>query len=310
MTCPQLRPVFILLMNTIIQSCLSSRCRVKLYNSVLRLNAMVTGLEFLYFITVTWQWHSMFKSKRFRIVFLSLFLVLVGAGIAATVILRPYFEVPERLNVLTVGGGASGASTGPPELMVMDFSTPISLDPVPAGWRHRRFLTRAPMDISFTEKNARPAIRLATDNSASMLFRHVDVDLRQYPVLAWQWLVEKPIDSPVDERTREGDDHPARLFISFRTEAGERRAMEIIWGNQLRRGEYKYIGGFPHYVANGGAENVGTWQDEEINLLAIYRKIWEEETPATITDIAIFCDSDETNSSSVAYFASVSLKQQ
>jgi hypothetical protein len=28
--------------------------------------------------------------------------------------------------------------------------------------------------------------------------------------------------------------------------------MEVIWGNRLRAGEYKYIGGFPHFVADGG----------------------------------------------------------
>ena len=86
--------------------------------------------------------------------------------------------------------------------------------------------------------------------------------------------------------------------------------MEIIWGNRLRAGEYKNIGSFPHYVANGGDENVGSWQDEEIDLLAIYSEIWEEETGVTITDIGLLCDTDETNTSSVAYFASVSLKQQ
>jgi len=265
----------------------------------------------------------LFKSKRLRRGLFGLLFLFVATAIAATLILRPYFEEPERLNVLTADSQsrleaidttepnvrAFTVAVGPAELVVMDFSTPLSLDPVPPGWRHRRFLTRAPMDRSFAEKNGRPAIRLATDNSASMLFRHVDVELGLYPVLAWQWLVEQAIDNPLDELTREGDDHPARLFISFRTEAGERRAMEIIWGNRLRRGEYKYIGGFPHYVANGGAENVGSWQDEEINLLEIYREIWKDDTAASITDIALFCDTDETNSSSVAYFASVTLKQ-
>ena len=145
----------------------------------------------------------MFKNKRFRFVLFTLLYFIVGAGIGITIILRPYFVAPERSNVLTVDdqpglysvevGPAATAfttSNGPPELVVMDFSNPISLDPVPEGWRHRRFLTRAPMDISFSRKNSRRAIRLATDNSASMLFRHVEVDLDRYPLLAWEWLVE------------------------------------------------------------------------------------------------------------------------
>jgi hypothetical protein len=39
------------------------------------------------------------------------------------------------------------------------------------------------------------------------------------------------------ERTREGDDHPARLFLVFRTPTGEERRMEIIWGNELKAGD-------------------------------------------------------------------------
>jgi hypothetical protein len=35
-----------------------------------------------------------------------------------------------------------------------------------------------------------------------------------------------PIRSPLDERTREGDDHPARLFLRFLTDRGKKRAME------------------------------------------------------------------------------------
>jgi hypothetical protein len=30
--------------------------------------------------------------------------------------------------------------------------------------------------------------------------------------------------------------------------------MEVIWGNRLKPGNYKYIGGFPHFVADAGEE--------------------------------------------------------
>ena len=90
-----------------------------------------------------------------------------------------------------------------------------------------------------------------------MLFRQVDIDLAAYPMLAWRWYIELPIKSPFDERTREGDDHPARLLLQFITDRGEKRAMEVIWGNRLKPGDYKYIGGFPHFVADAGDDRVG-----------------------------------------------------
>jgi hypothetical protein len=208
----------------------------------------------------------------------------------------------ERTNVLVPHGEA--------ELVVMDFATPITLDPLPAGWHHRTFWTRAPMQMSFAVKDGVPALRLATAGTASMLFHHVDVDLVDYPILSWRWYVEQPIDSPLDERTREGDDHPARLFLTFHTNDGEDRSMEVIWGNRLlHRGDYKYIGGFAHYVANGGNENVGRWHRETIDLRQIYRTVWPDAAPAHVYEIALFCDSDDTKTASISYFADLALSR-
>jgi hypothetical protein len=141
---------------------------------------------------------------------------------------------------------------GGPVVTVMDFGQPFPLDPLPSGWRHRKFWTRSPMTMAFAVKDGVPSMRFETHDSASMLFRHVDIDLTAYPMLGWRWYIELPIRSPLDERTREGDDHPARLFLRFVTDRGEKRAMEVIWGNRLKPGEYKYIGGFPHFVADAG----------------------------------------------------------
>jgi hypothetical protein len=196
------------------------------------------------------------------------------------------------------------------EVEVMDFSKPFPFEPMPPGWSHRKFWTRAPMTMSLSQKEGVAAIRLETRGTASMLVRYVDIDIDAYPRLAWRWYVETPIASPLDERTREGDDHPARLYLAFRTARGKRRAMEVIWGNRLRAGDYKTIGGFPHYVANGGDENVGAWHAEEIDLSRVYGEIWPDGEPAHLTEIALFCDSDETRSHTVSYFADVRMRRR
>jgi hypothetical protein len=72
----------------------------------------------------------------------------------------------------------------------MDFGQTFPLDPLPSGWRHRKFWTRAPMMMSFAVKDGVPSMRFETHDSASMLFRHVDIDLGAYPMLAWRWYIE------------------------------------------------------------------------------------------------------------------------
>jgi len=227
-------------------------------------------------------------------------LIVVGIAIVVAAIAYGVTRPPDRRNVLTAHGAAT--------VSVMDFADPIALDPPPAGWWHRTFWTRRAASFSQASKQGIPALKVSTDNSASMLIRFVDIELAAYPSLRWRWLVEKPIDSPVDERTDDGDDHPARLFIAFINADGDRRALEIIWGNRLLgRGDVKYRGSFPHYVANGGNGNVGTWHDERIDLISLFKRFWPEDGPGRITDIAVFCDSDETGTSSVSYFADIRL---
>lgn len=228
---------------------------------------------------------------------------LVVLTVIATGLVYWMKRSPTRENVLTATAGES--------VTVMDFSRPFPMDPPPPGWFHREFLTIDPVDFTFTVKEDTPALRVATDNSASMLFRFVDIDLDDFPVLRWRWFVEMGIDSEIDERTDEGDDHPARLFLTFMGDDGERHSMEIIWGNRhLKAGDEKLLGTFPHFVANGGEENMGRWHAEEIDLLQLYRRYFDQTGGARLIDIAIFCDSDETGTKSVSYFADVRLARR
>lgn len=216
------------------------------------------------------------------------------------------------------GGPPSAAaiSRGSPVVQLMDFSAPLQLDPVPAGWHHKKFLLTPPMDISFQRKDGHPAIRLATRASASMLVRYADVEIAAYPRLKWEWMVERPIESAYDERIgRDGDDHPARIYLKFRGSDGAEHAMELIWGNvHLHAGDWKHLKSmfglrsFPHYVVNGGNGNVGRWFREFVQLTDLYRALWGDPAGARLVEVALFCDSDNTGSSSIAYFSDVRLE--
>src|ERR1700730_14804347 len=86
--------------------------------------------------------------------------------------------------------------------------------------------------------------------------------------------------------------------------------MEVIWCNRLKPGDFKYIGGFPHFVADGGDDRVGQWLHEKIDLERIYAEIWKDAAPAHLVDVAVFCDSDDTHMASISYFAYVRLEQE
>jgi len=198
-----------------------------------------------------------------------------------------------------------------PEVTVIKASEPVPFAQPAEGWFHWKFLTRRPMQLDQVEKDGVPAIRCTTDASASIFGRYADVDVERFPILAWSWLVEKPVESELDERTVEGDDHPARLFMRFRDEDGGKHDMEIIWANKhFQPGEYKYLHDFPHFVAQTGNREVGRWVQEEVDLLAIYRKISERDDRPRTEVVALFCDTDDTGTSSVAYFGDIVLRER
>ncbi len=224
----------------------------------------------------------------------NLILLCLGAVLAVAAGARLAYLRDLPTNPLTANGET--------QLVAMDFSKPISLDAPPPGWTHHKFWARPAMKLEFVSKDNVPALRCETQGGGSIFGRWTDIDLSAYPKLTWRWNVETPLASALDERTREGDDHPVRWFLGFADSEGKAHHAEIVWGNKLlHRGDWKVLGTFVHFVADGGDENVGKWRDESADLVAIYRKASGRTDTPRLTELAIFCDSDETGGHTVAY---------
>lgn len=183
----------------------------------------------------------------------------------------------------------------------------LDTNALPKGWVHRKFLTVSAADYQMVQEDGATALQCTTNNSGSILARDTQIAVDALPMLSWQWKVTQPINSQVDEATKEGDDHPLRLFVVFSNETQERRAMEIIWSNRkYAPGDYKIIGEFHHYVANGLNENINTWHSQSVDLRQIYADIGGTGTP-TLQTLGFFCDSDNTGGRSRGFFKDVQL---
>ncbi|WP_153215980.1 DUF3047 domain-containing protein [Tritonibacter litoralis] len=194
------------------------------------------------------------------------------------------------------------ARTGPVDLLA-------DLDPdAPSdGWKERRFFRITPTTYQLTQEDDRTALRCTTDNAASILARDTDIALAALPILSWSWKLTQPIDSDIDETTRDGDDHALRFYLRFINETGTETGTEIIWSNKsYAAGDYKIIDGFYHLVATGHDAPLNTWQDNRVDLRQVYRDIGGTGSP-TLDVFGFFCDSDNTGSRSDGFFADISL---
>jgi hypothetical protein len=86
---------------------------------------------------------------------------------------------------------------------------------VPRGWKLRKFpgRTKGARAEWVTEDGVR-SVKLSSRANLTFLEKTVNIDISEYPVVAWKWKVENILEGN-DERTREGDDHPVRLFFVF-----------------------------------------------------------------------------------------------
>jgi Protein of unknown function (DUF3047) len=175
---------------------------------------------------------------------------------------------------------------------------------------------------------ARPdgAIEVISDDSVSTLYKPVDVDLQERPILRWRWRVDEA--APATDLSIKGeDDCSLAVYVGFpyqpeeasfleRMErqlveswAGEDapgRVLRYVFCGRHARGEVvdsPYLGsaGFVR-VLRPADSPTGQWFEEQVDLAADYRQAFGDEPPNP-TQIAIQADTDNTGSASRALVA-------
>jgi Protein of unknown function (DUF3047) len=169
-------------------------------------------------------------------------------------------------------------------------------------------------------------IEVVSNNSVSTLYRPVEANLRERPVLTWRWRVEEP--APATDLSVKGeDDCSLAVYVGFpyradhasflerlkrplvESWAGENapgRVLRYVFCGRHRQGEVvesPYLGsaGFIR-VLRPSDSPTGEWFTEQVDLGADYRLAFGEEPPDP-TQIAIQADTDNTQSQSRAFVA-------
>jgi len=227
----------------------------------------------------------------------------------------------------------AGPATAGAEVFVVDrFSSPSAPGDVPEGWRPLEF-PGIDEHTRYSVEGASGGFRLRADSSASAsaLYRRLDLDPLEYPILAWRWRVEGVIEKG-DARTREGDDYAARVYVLFEYEPEKTGyldrikyrlaeaiygieppglAIDYIWANRLEKGAAianAYTERVMMVAVESGAGHAGEWRSEERNVYDDYKRLFGAEPPR-IKGIAVMADSDNTKESAVSYYDDIIFKK-
>ena len=193
------------------------------------------------------------------------------------------------------------AASAAAELRVGDFSGG-ALQP----WQTKVF--EGETGYRLVEDEGRTVLRADSDGTASGLYREIEVDLTETPYLNWSWKVAGVLEG-IDERTRAGDDFPARVYVVVSGGAlfWRTRSLVYVWASSQPAGsrwENPFTGNARHIAVQSGPGRVGQWVQEKRNL----RQDWQAlfgETIDRIDAVALMTDTDNSDRSATAWYGDI-----
>ncbi len=258
------------------------------------------------FIKKYWEWVRQMKIKRYH----TLIIVMIAA-------------------CMTVFGApvAAPAETGD-QIHVGQFSSATPGENLPDGWEPLIFKKiKSHTRYTMVETDGTVAVKAESMAAASGLIRKIRIGPVEYPVVTWRWKVMNVLKKG-DVTKKEGDDYPARLYITFEYDPSKLsfwdrtkyKAARLLYGEYPPTGALNYIWGSnasigtvtPNpftdrammIVVESGEEKLNQWIQEKRNILEDYRKAFGSDPPA-ISGVAIMTDTDNTGESAVAYFGDI-----
>lgn len=161
--------------------------------------------------------------------------------------------------------------------------------------------------------DGRAVVRANSRGTASGLFRKQRIDLEKTPILEWTWRVEGTLGD-IDERTREGDDYSARVYV-IRSDPvffWRTRAVNYVWASTRTEGEIwpnAYTDGARHIAVRSGDALAGRWVEERRNVRADFKALFGKDV-RYVDAVAIMSDTDNTGGSAVAYYGDITFRSE
>jgi hypothetical protein len=202
---------------------------------------------------------------------------------------------------------------------------------LPEGWKPLVF-KKIPKHTSYevVKDGGVTIIKAVSEASASGLTKPVVIDPKEYPIVRWRWKIDNVLKGS-DVMLKEGDDFPARIYITFeydpdkvsfskmlKYKAGRAlfgdipiAALNYIWDTKAPIGtivENAYTDFAQMVVVESGTQKVGMWIDEERNIYEDYKKAFGGEPPM-INGVAIMSDTDNTKERATAYYGDIMFKK-
>lgn len=234
------------------------------------------------------------------------------------------------LAALAAGVSAPAAAQRGDVLEVAAFSRASPGDEVP-GWGPYIISASKPRtQYRLAAVDGTVALEAVAEQSASGLQRPMRIDARQFPFVEWRWKIAAPVPG-ADVREGSREDAPVRVLLAFHGDKDklgffERSKLRIakslsgqdppyatlmyIWANDIPPETVVHN---PHtsrvrmIVVESGDARVGEWVSYRRDVLADYRRAFEEE-PEELLGVGVMTDTDNTGERARAWYGDITFR--
>jgi hypothetical protein len=196
----------------------------------------------------------------------------------------------------------AGSSAEPPVLVLGDFAQGTE------AWNQRIF--KGETRYRVVEAEGRQVLEAVSEGSASALYRRQRIDLRQTPYLHWRWRIEATLGADIDERSKSGDDYPARIYLVRRGGLAfwRTRALNYVWSSAQPAGTLwsnAYAGdNVRMWAVDSGESTAGEWVSHSRDVRADWQAAFGEDIDS-LDGIALMTDTDDTGRKARAWYADI-----
>ncbi len=172
------------------------------------------------------------------------------------------------------------------------------------NWQSKSFqgMTR----YRLVTQDGRQVLEAESQRAASGLVREVRVDLEKRPKLNWSWRV-KDVLTGIDERTKAGDDYPARVYVivSGGVAFWRTKTLIYVWSSRQPAGsrwKNAYTDNACVMALRSG--KAAGWASEQRNVRADFKTCFNDDI-TFIDAVAIMTDTDNSQQEATAWYGDI-----
>lgn len=198
-------------------------------------------------------------------------------------------------------------------VVVEDWSGhPVGATGIPTGWKGGQTWGNPAYEFTVVDDSATRVLYLKSRGDSSTISKEVKVNLKETPVLEWQWKVVM-LPTGGDARNKQTDDQALQLYVAWERfpKLVRSRIIGYIWDSTAPAGSVvksQKSGLITYVVVRSGTTGLGKWLTEARNVSEDYRRIYGEE-PDEPNAVSIAIDSDDTQSRAEAYVGTIRFRK-